>query len=215
MNKLTTAIPCSECEYAIYVPHDPFTGKPRYHCGQGLEVVGEFGDAELMSDRWGGCELGKRKEKSNMEEIVYFELNNWFCGRDYPDAEPFISWLNDDSKQKLTDDAWAKENKLCIVACPYDMSLNYCITATKDWVLQNCPDLLSDKTYDSTFIVGVSGDTQEIVKQYSFKKFLKFPDKYGEVWGRVQFLEYKEENFGVHWVDDPMLEPDPDDEDEE
>ena len=26
-----------------------------------------------------------------MEEIIYFELDNWFCGRDYPNAEPFTS----------------------------------------------------------------------------------------------------------------------------
>jgi hypothetical protein len=31
-----------------------------------------------------------------MEEIIYFELDNWFGGRDYPDTEPFNSWMDDD-----------------------------------------------------------------------------------------------------------------------
>ena len=27
-------------------------------------------------------------------EIIYFELNNWFCGRDYPNSESFIGWVD-------------------------------------------------------------------------------------------------------------------------
>lgn len=26
-------------------------------------------------------------------DIVYFEVNNWIQGRDYPDEEPFLSWM--------------------------------------------------------------------------------------------------------------------------
>ena len=32
-------------------------------------------------------------------EIVYFELNNWFSGRDYPNEEPFTTWCDDDLKE--------------------------------------------------------------------------------------------------------------------
>lgn len=68
MNKLTNAIPCSECEYAIYLPRDPFTGKPRWLCGSGIELVDAFGDMELACDiNVGGCEFGKRKEKNEQE----------------------------------------------------------------------------------------------------------------------------------------------------
>ena len=35
-------------------------------------------------------------------KVIYFELNNWSRGRDYPDAEPFVSWMVNDLKQKLT-----------------------------------------------------------------------------------------------------------------
>ena len=54
-----TVIPCCECAYAIYVPKDPFSGKPRWHCGNEIWEIGSFGDFTLMSDN--GCEFGKRK----------------------------------------------------------------------------------------------------------------------------------------------------------
>lgn len=121
-----------------------------------------------------------------MEDIIYFELNNWSAGEDYPDAEPFLSWLIDDSNQAFRNEKWVKDNRLCVVFTPIDMSQNYCITATKDWVLKNCPDLLSDK---------------------KFKQFLRFPDEDGNVYSEfgMEFLPYKEENFGVttvYWDND-------------
>lgn len=110
------------------------------------------------------------------EEIVYFELNNWMAGEHYPDEEPFLTWLGDDANIIFADnEEWVKENKLCVVFGIIDMSLNFCITATKKWVEENCPRLLTEHT-----------------------KFLRFPDEDGNVYGRIdQFLEYKEENFGV------------------
>ena len=42
-----------------------------------------------------------------MEEIIYFEINNWFAGRDYPNEEPFKQWVKD---EQFSDDAWCKEN---------------------------------------------------------------------------------------------------------
>ena len=156
-----------------------------------------------------------------MNNIVYFELNNWFAGRDYPDAEPFLSWMRDDLNQTFRDEEWVKENKLCVVFTPIDMSQNYCITATKDWVLKNCPDLLSDKEYDVTVDVGSLSGWEKVVEHYSFKQFLRFPDKYGDVYSKfgMEFLPYEEENFGVttiyydndyeDWVeDDEYLERD-------
>ena len=121
-----------------------------------------------------------------MEDIIYFELNNWFTGEDYPDAEPFLSWLIDDSNQAFRNEKWVKENRLCVVFTPIDMSQNYCITATKDWVLKNCPDLLNDK---------------------ECKQFLRFPDEDSNVYSDfgMEFLPYEEENFGVttvYWDND-------------
>lgn len=142
-----------------------------------------------------------------MDNIIYFELNNWMCGRDYPDSEPFISWFRNDLNQTLSSDTWVKENKLCVVAYPLDMSCNYLVTAAREWVLDNCPDLLSDKEYDVTFKVSSANGWEDKVEHFAFKKFLRFPDPDddNEVYGRgdVKFLEYAEKNFGVTWLDDP------------
>lgn len=115
-----------------------------------------------------------------MNEIVYFELNNWFAGRDYPDNERFINWMHDDLNIKFSSEEWAEENHLCVAARLIDMSQNFCITATKDWVEKNCPELLTD-----------------------YAKFLRHPDEDGDVYGRFgdEFLPYEEENFGVTWID--------------
>lgn len=153
-----------------------------------------------------------------MNDIVYFELNNWFAGENYPDAEPFLSWLRDDTNQTFRNDEWVKENKLCVVFTPIDMSQNYCITATKDWVLKNCPDLLSDKEYDTKFITYGREGNKEHTEHYSFKQFLRFPDEDGNVYSDfgMEFLPYEEENFGVttvywdndyeDWIEDEDLE---------
>ena len=116
-----------------------------------------------------------------MPEVVYFELNNWAQGRDYPDAEPFLTWMEDDLDIPFGDPNWAKENKLCGVCGLIDMSQNFCITATKEWVKANCPSLLTE-----------------------YIKFLRYPDEDGEVQGQFGhwFLEYKEENFGITLVYD-------------
>lgn len=115
-----------------------------------------------------------------MNEIIYFELNNWFSGRDYPADEPYRSWMKDDLNISFNDKEWVKENKLCVVRDMVDMSQNFCITATKEWVEENCPSLLTEYT-----------------------EFLRYPDEDGYVEGRFghEFLEYTEENIGITEVD--------------
>ena len=115
-------------------------------------------------------------------DIVYFELNNWCSGRDYPDAEPFLSWMRDDLNQKFRDEEWIKENKLVVVESLVDMSMNFCITATKEWVEENCPELLS-----------------------TYENFVRKPEDGEDVpYGRFEcpFLEYEEENIGYHYADE-------------
>lgn len=115
-----------------------------------------------------------------MGEIIYFELNNWFSGRDYPAEEPFLSWLKDDLNIRFNNEEWVEENKLCVVRDLVDMSTNFCITATKEWVNENCPNLLT-----------------------TYTQYLREPDEDGDVYGRFghEFLEYCEENFGITEVD--------------
>ncbi len=155
-----------------------------------------------------------------MEEIIYFELDNWFPGRDYPNAEPFISWMGDDLKLKFTDKQWCKENKLCVQAGLIDMSVCFCITATRSWIEQNCPKLLTDEECGASSIITHFDKEQnktvekEVYQSSKYSKFICTPKETGEVYGRLsgwKFLEYCEENFGVHWNKDEYY----DDEDEE
>lgn len=120
-------------------------------------------------------------------DVVYFELNNWFAGEDYPNDEPFLSWMRNDLNIKFRNEKWVIENELCVVESIVDMSSNFCITAKKEWVEKNCPKLLTD-----------------------YKEFLRYPEKYedededGEVYGRFgnHFLEWSEENFGITYDDE-------------
>lgn len=109
-------------------------------------------------------------------EIIYFELNNWSCGKDYPDDEPFLTWIGNDLNIHFNNENWVKENKLCVVRSIIDMSVNFCITTTKQWVEKNCPKLLTE-----------------------YQDFLRHPDEVGFVEGRFgnYFLDYTEENIGV------------------
>ena len=82
-----------------------------------------------------------------MDNIIYFELNNWFVERHFPDDEPFNTWFEDNLKIPFDNEDWVKENKLCVVFVVFnfvDTSSDYCITATKQWVEKNCPKLLTD-----------------------------------------------------------------------
>ena len=115
----------------------------------------------------------------NMNDVVYFELNNWTPGVDYPCEEPFLSWMRYDLYQKFRDEDWVKENKLCVVCSLVDMSQNYCISATKQWVEENCPTLLT-----------------------RYQEFLRYPDEDGFIEGRFGdlFKEYNEDNIGLHYI---------------
>lgn len=99
--------------------------------------------------------------------------------KDLPDAEPFVSWMVNDFKQKFRDEDWVKENRLVVVESLVDMSLNYCITATREWVELNCPELLTK--YTQFIICSEEDDLPE-----------------GK-WG-CPFLEYDENNIGCHYA---------------
>lgn len=138
------------------------------------------------------------------EEIIYFELDNWFCGRDYPNAQPFINWMGKDWDFCFGNDEWCKENKLCVEAGAIDMSTCFCISAPKSWVEENCPKLLTDEECgaECTIQQGDGRGNWVTEKRYEFCKYSKFICKNKE--GRISgwpFREYKEENFGVHWND--------------
>ena len=154
-----------------------------------------------------------------MEEIIYFEINNWFCGRDYPDDEIFHKWIND---YQFRDDEWCKENKLCVMCGAIDMSMNYCVAAPKSWVEKNCPKLLTDEEFEYKIITsrGFKDEVKVTVTTHKkkYSDFLCHPDSDGYVYGHIsdwEFPEYCEENFGVTWNNSWWGDSDEDDEDDE
>ena len=142
-------------------------------------------------------------------ELVHFELNNWFSGRDYPPEEPFTSWV---SHHAFSDDAWCKNNKLVVLSGNIDMSTNWCITTTRDWVEENCPELLHDKSYTYKTIRRHYDTTRprtplvttEVLHDGSMSQFIRYPEEDGDVYGRFgwHFPEYCEENYGVHFYEE-------------
>ena len=139
-----------------------------------------------------------------MGDIVYFELNNWFAGRDYPDAEPFNTWCGDDMNLYFNNEDFVKENKLCVVQQIIDISVNWCITAPKSFVEKHCPKLLSDETYKTSFVIWGKDGKKEYEEECSYKQFLRFPDEDGVVEGRfgAEFLPWSEENIGIKYLED-------------
>lgn len=163
-------------------------------------------------------------------DVVYFSVNNWFCGRDYPDTPNFRKWLGNDLEQSFRNDEWCKENKLCVYYGLIDMSHNYTISAPRDWVEKNCPELLTDKEYTyETIGTYYDKNGEAITKRTQYTKkysdFVYVPDDGEELpdndeLGDMPFREYCEENFGSEyyetnwWGDDDEDDEDSDEDDE-
>ena len=111
-------------------------------------------------------------------DVVYFSVNNWMCGENYPPLDCFRKWLGDDLNQTFRNDTWCKENKLCVYYGVVDMSQNYTVSAPREWVEKNCPELLTE--YTQFIFTPEEGKT--------------IPDH--DHWYQP-FLEYCEENFGI------------------
>lgn len=127
----------------------------------------------------------RKIDEAQKEEIIYFELNNWTQGEDFPAEEPFISWMWRGKSllpPVFEDREWVKENKLAVSTTLVDMSLNYCIAAPKSWVLKNCPNLLEER--NAKFVFGKGGE------EPAFGRF-------------GSFVPYEEEYIGkVTWFDE-------------
>lgn len=144
-----------------------------------------------------------------LDNIIYFEVNNWFAGRDYPDCEPFLSWMRDIGSPFCNED-WCKEQKICVVYELIDMSQNFKVTATREWVEQNCPCLLEEKY--SQFVHTLKDEYDDDDTEYW--------ETHG--YGDGPFLKYCEENFGVEewdhylqeWFDESKYEDNEEDEED-
>ena len=154
----------------------------------------------------------------NNNDIVHFTLNNWMVGEDHPPGEPFNTWMG---QYTLCNDAWCKEQKICVYYGYIDMSTNYCVTATREWVEKNCPKLLTDENYTYKTIIYYKGENiiKECTKKYSdflsYPSDPKYPDEVYSKVGSWPFLEYKEENFGSFYYKDPEWNFDDEEEEED
>ena len=130
-----------------------------------------------------------------MKDVVYFELNNWFGGRDYPLNCTLTEMVE---TMRFSDDQWCKENKLCVYRGVIDMSINWCVTAAKEWVEANCPELLGNGSYEYTVHRHDAEGDHELHYTKAYSDFLRHESEYGSVIGKFgPFLDYCEENFGV------------------
>ena len=163
-----------------------------------------------------------------VKDIIYFSVNNWFSGRDYPDTPNFRKWLGNDLNQTFMNDEWCKKNKLCVYYGLVDMSRNYTISAPKDWVEKNCPELLTDKEYTYYTLIQRpkkvhNGYEYETIKEEYKKKYSDFvyiPEEGEELpendrIGNMPFREYKEENFGCKYYETDYWSSNDDEDDEE
>lgn len=159
-------------------------------------------------------------------DVVYFSVNNWMSGSNYPPTENFKKWLRDDLNQSFRNDKWCKENKLCVYYGCVDMSTNYTVSASREWVEKNCPELLTDEEY--TYITRMGkyqykeeSEDEELVwediehkKKYSDFVYSQEDVDEGECdrIGDMPFREYCEENFGSEYYETYWWGDDEDDE---
>ena len=127
-------------------------------------------------------------------DVIYFSVNNWGSGNYYPPTENFEKWMGDDLNQRFTDDAWCKENKLCVYYGIIDMSINYTVSASREWVEKNCPELLTDDEYT----------LEDIERKKKYSDFVYTPEEGEDLpdddyIGNMPFREYCEENFGCEY----------------
>jgi len=121
------------------------------------------------------------------ETVVYIQMNNWHkrdCNKRffYCYLEGALSTMNGINveypegivcKTSDEEEQWMIDNKLCINNDVYDMSSQYWITTTKEWVERNFPELMPY----------VSEDPED----YMYKNDRKY------------FLKYTQENYGIHF----------------
>ena len=166
-------------------------------------------------------------------DVIYFSINNWMCGEYYPPTENFKKWFSDDLNQSFANDAWCKENKLCVYYGTVDMSTNYTVSASREWVEKNCPELLTDDEYTYITKIGKYKYTmaltsaelvwEDIEHKKKYSDFVYVPEIEGDTpdndyIGNMPFREYCEENFGCKyyatdwWEDSEDEDSDEDDE---
>ena len=147
------------------------------------------------------------------KDVIYFSVNNWFCGENFPPTPNFRKWLGNDFNQSFRNDEWCKENKLCVYYGCVDMSQNYTVSAPREWVEKNCPELLSDEEY--TYITRISNPKESLKQGKTVWEDVEHKKKYSDFVydpkdveegecdsvGDMPFREYCEKNFGSEYYE--------------
>ena len=136
----------------------------------------------------------------NKNDIIYIGINNWFYERDFPPIKQLEEWVD---AYKFNDDEWCKEQKLCVVSGVVDMSVSWLITATRDWVEQNLPELLTDGSYTYGIVTHDRSGEHETQYTKKFSDFVYHPDDPTRDFSfhGYHFKEYDEEDFGCEYQD--------------
>lgn len=143
-------------------------------------------------------------------DIIYFSVNNWFCGEDFPPTPNFYKWISgSNSDECFRNGEWCKKNKLCVYWGYIDMSVNYTVAAPREWVEENCPELLTDGefTYKIAHYRGNENIIEDCIKKYSDFVFnLEDGGMPDSDRNDMPFPEYCEDNFGseyynMHWFE--------------
>lgn len=114
--------------------------------------------------------------------VVYFQCNDWEPNPeessrfiyDYLEGSMYANDKNSTSVNKTPEEeiTWMKANDLCVNVDNYDMSLNYWVTTTKEWLEENFPELLPF----------ASETPQSFMYEGDEKYFLKYTeDNVGEI----------------------------------
>jgi len=108
-------------------------------------------------------------------DIVYFWLNDW----DHPNDSLYIGWMIRKDKPIFLDEEWVKENKLCVIVDQLYMDMYVFITATREWVENNCPSILN-----------------------KYNRYLSIPDGKGKAFTPLygEYKTYSKENIGISWI---------------
>ena len=161
-------------------------------------------------------------------DVIYFSVNNCMCDEYYPPTENFKKWLGNDLNQSFRNNAWCKENKLCVYYGTIDMSTNYTVSASRDWVEKNCPELLTNDEYTYTTRTGkyqynvalkdIKLVWEDIEHKKKYSDFVYVPEEGEDIpdndyIGNMPFMEYCEENFGCAYYETDWMKGIEDDED--
>ena len=103
--------------------------------------------------------------------------------------------MGNDLNLTLRSDEFCKENKLCVYYGAVDMSCNFTVSASREWVEKNCPEIIGSKFEYKPSDGETEPDCDEV--------------------GNMPFREYCEWNFGAEYYETHWWDSDDDDEEEE